>query len=69
MESTTLPLTIRKVGDDVSKLDFDIHVSSSLRDVSIQGILEIYNEAIRNTTATFDTEEKTFEERFLIPIS
>jgi len=31
------------------------------RDVPV--IAEIYNEAIRNSTATFDTEEKTLEDR------
>lgn len=33
------------------------------RDVPV--ITEIYNEAIRNTTATFDTEEKTLEDRLI----
>ncbi|MFN8155687.1 MAG: N-acetyltransferase family protein [Bacteroidia bacterium] len=31
----------------------------------IPEITQIYNEAVRNTTATFDTEEKTTEDRLL----
>ena len=33
-------------------------------EADIVAITEIYNEAIANTTATFDTEPKTLEERF-----
>lgn len=29
----------------------------------IEGIRSIYNEAVKNTTVTFDTEEKTYEDR------
>ena len=32
-------------------------------DADVTAISEIYNEAVRNTTATFDTEEKTLENR------
>lgn len=37
-----------------------------IRDAAVSdlpAIMEIYNEAIRNSTVTFDTEEKTLEER------
>jgi phosphinothricin acetyltransferase len=43
--------------------EHDTIVIRSAETTDLEAITEIYNEAIRTTTATFDTEPKTVEER------
>ncbi len=46
-----------------SDLHFDMINIRPAVDTDQQSIMEIYNEAVRNTTATFDTEERTIDKQ------
>ena len=54
------------VSDDFVALDFKMNSSIKIRPAilaDLPGILEIYNDAVLNTTATYDYEPRTLEHR------